>query len=134
MVVTRLRLRDFRTYDAAEIAGIAKLQALSQTDQFTQAAAQAAATPLNVAQDLVKDPVQTISSVPRGIWGFLNQAGEAVKQVADGEGGGLGGVVARAGVLRARGGAAPVNHGVYLGGSGDVRSGSGHALGARGVA
>ncbi|HEY5894904.1 MAG TPA: hypothetical protein VIT91_16915 [Chthoniobacterales bacterium] len=74
----------------AEINGIAKLQALSQTDEFAQAAAQAVATPLNVAQDLVTDPVDTISSVPRGIWGFLNRAGDAVKQATEGQGGGLG--------------------------------------------
>lgn len=68
----------------AEINGIAKLQALSQTDQFAQAAAQAAATPLHVAQDLVTDPVDTISSVPRGIFGFLNRAGQTVEHVATG--------------------------------------------------
>ena len=74
----------------AEIRGIAKLQAISQTDEFGKAAAQAAATPLNVAQDLVTDPVQTISSVPRGIWGFLNRAGEKVKEVTEGGGGEIG--------------------------------------------
>jgi hypothetical protein len=68
----------------AEINAIAKLQAMSQTKEFTQAAAQAAEAPLNVAQDLVTNPVSTISSVPKGIWGFLNQAGEAVKQAAEG--------------------------------------------------
>jgi hypothetical protein len=35
----------------AEINAIAKLQAISQTKEFTQAAAQAAAAPLQVAQD-----------------------------------------------------------------------------------
>ena len=69
----------------AEINAIAKLQAMSQTKEFTEAAAQAATVPLNVAQDLVTDPVSTISSVPRGIWGFLNQAGEAVKDAAEGQ-------------------------------------------------
>ena len=68
----------------AEINAIAKLQAMSQTKEFTQAAEQAAAVPLHVAQDLVTNPVSTISSVPKGIWGFLNQAGEAVKEVAEG--------------------------------------------------
>ena len=68
----------------AEIQGIAALQAMSQTSEFTQAAAQAAEAPLNVAQDLVTNPVPTISSVPRGILGFLNQAGQAVKDVAEG--------------------------------------------------
>ena len=50
-----------------------------------QGAAQAAQAPLNVAQDLVTNPVSTISSVPKGIWGFLNQAGEAVKEAAEGD-------------------------------------------------
>ena len=68
----------------AEINAIAKLRAMSQTEEFTQAAAQAAAAPLQVAQDLVSDPISTISSVPRGIWGFLSQAGEAVKEAAEG--------------------------------------------------
>jgi hypothetical protein len=69
----------------AEINAIAKLRAMSQTEEFTQAASQAAAVPLNVAQDLIDDPVSTISSVPKGIWGFLNRAGEAVKQASDGQ-------------------------------------------------
>jgi hypothetical protein len=33
---------------------------------------------------LVSNPVPTISSVSKGIWGFLNQAGEAVKEAAEG--------------------------------------------------
>jgi hypothetical protein len=68
----------------AEINGIAKLQAMSQTKEFTQAAKQAAEVPLNVARNLVTNPVSTISSVPKGIWGFLNQAGQAVKEAAEG--------------------------------------------------
>ena len=74
----------------AEIQGIAALQAMSQTTEFTQAAAQAAARPLNVAQDLITNPLPTIASVPRGILGFLNQAGQAVKNVAEGNDSGLG--------------------------------------------
>jgi hypothetical protein len=74
----------------AEIQGIAALEAMSQTTEFTQAAAQAAARPLNVAQDLITNPLPTIASVPRGILGFLNQAGQAVKNVADGNDSGLG--------------------------------------------
>ena len=69
----------------AEINAIAKLQAMSQTKEFTQAAAQAAEAPLQVGQNLVTKPVSTISSVPRGIWGFLNRAGEAVKEAAEGQ-------------------------------------------------
>jgi hypothetical protein len=74
----------------AEIHGIAALQAMSQTSEFTQAAAQAAARPLNVAQDLITNPLPTIASVPRGILGFLNQAGQALKNVTEGNDSGLG--------------------------------------------
>ena len=74
----------------AEIQGIAALQAMSQTSEFTQAAAQAAARPLNVAQDLITNPLPTIASVPRGILGFLNQAGQAVKNIAEGNDSGVG--------------------------------------------
>lgn len=69
----------------AEIRGIASLRAMSQTDEFAQAAAQAAKAPLTVAQDLVTDPVATLSSVPRGIFGFLKRAGETVTDLADGQ-------------------------------------------------
>ena len=75
----------------AEINGIAKLQAMSQTKEFTDAAAQAAQVPIKVAQDLVTNPVETISSVPRGIWGFVNHVGNEVKQATDGQGTGAGG-------------------------------------------
>jgi hypothetical protein len=34
---------------------------------------------------LVNNPVSTISSVPKGIWGFLNRTGEAVKQATEGQ-------------------------------------------------
>jgi hypothetical protein len=68
----------------AEINAIAKLQAMSQTKEFTEGAEQAAKAPLDVAQDLVTNPVSTISSVPKGIWGFLNQARDEVKQFAEG--------------------------------------------------
>jgi len=80
----------------AEINAIAKLDAMSQSNEFVQGAAQAAAVPLNVAQDFVASPVSTISSVPKGIWGFLNQAGQAVKEAAEGrqDGAGEGGAVA----------------------------------------
>ena len=73
----------------AEINAIAKLEAMSQTQEFTQGATQAAVAPLSVAQDLVTNPVSTVSSVPKGIWGFLNQAGEAIKQAAEGNEGNL---------------------------------------------
>jgi hypothetical protein len=68
----------------AEINAIAKLEAMSQTKEFTQAAAQAAQAPLQVAQDLVTNPMSTISSVPKGIWGFFNRARETVTEAVQG--------------------------------------------------
>lgn len=68
----------------AEINGIAALQAMSQSDEFVQSAAKAAAKPLGVAADLVENPVGTIKSVPKGIFGFLNRAGQSVKEAAEG--------------------------------------------------
>jgi hypothetical protein len=68
----------------AEINAIAALETMSQSKEFTDAAAQAVAAPIDVAQDLITNPVSTISSVPKGIWGFLNQAGQAVKEMTQG--------------------------------------------------
>ncbi|MBV9877081.1 MAG: hypothetical protein JO025_20295 [Verrucomicrobia bacterium] len=85
---------DFGVFDAdgnemlmrrvAEINAIAELQAMSQTKEFTQAAAQAAQAPLQAAQDLVTNPVSTISSVPKGIWGFFNRAKATVTEAVAG--------------------------------------------------
>ena len=55
----------------AEIQGIAALQAMSQTSEFTQAAAQAAENPLNVVQDLVTNPLPTIPACRAASWAFL---------------------------------------------------------------
>ena len=68
----------------AEVNAVAALDAMSQSKEFTQAAGQAGAAPLAVVQDLVTDPVPTLTSVPKGIWGFLNQAGQALKEVGQG--------------------------------------------------
>ncbi|MFZ4681134.1 MAG: hypothetical protein ACOYMS_01425 [Terrimicrobiaceae bacterium] len=68
----------------AEINAIAILNGISKTDEFKQAALKAAQSPLVVAKELVTNPVGTISGVPRGIWKFLNQAGQSVKELGEG--------------------------------------------------
>jgi hypothetical protein len=68
----------------AEINAIAKLKAVSQSKEFTDAAKAAAKAPLHFAQNLANDPVATLSSVPEGIFGFLNRAKEAVTNAVDG--------------------------------------------------
>jgi hypothetical protein len=67
-----------------EIDAIAKLRSISGSQEFLQAAQKAAETPLVVAQDLITNPVATISGVPQGIWKFLNQAGQSVKEIGEG--------------------------------------------------
>jgi len=57
----------------AEIKAIAKLQAMSETGVHA-GRGPGGRSSTAVAQDLVNDPVSTISSVPKGIWGFLNRA------------------------------------------------------------
>jgi len=64
----------------AEIKALAQLQTMSQSKEFTDALKQAATVPLNVAQNLVADPVATIASVPKGIVGLINRTGQSIKE------------------------------------------------------
>lgn len=68
----------------AEINAIAILQNVSATQEFKEAAAKAARSPIIAARNLVTNPVGTISGVQKGIWKFLNQAGQSVKEVGEG--------------------------------------------------
>lgn len=67
-----------------EIAAIGKLREVSRTDEYKQALAAAAASPLLVAKGLVEHPVSTITGVPKGLWKFMNRAGQGIKERADG--------------------------------------------------
>ncbi len=68
----------------SEINAIAVLNSVSATQEFADAAKKAAESPLVAAKELVTNPVGTISGVPKGIWKFLNQAGESVKEIGEG--------------------------------------------------
>lgn len=68
----------------AEINAIAILQNVSATQEFKDAAAKAAQSPLIAARNLVTNPVGTISGVQKGLWKFLNQAGQSVKEIGEG--------------------------------------------------
>jgi hypothetical protein len=68
----------------SEINAIAVLHSISATKQFGEAAKKAAQSPLLVAKELVTNPVGTVSGVPKGVWKFLNSAGQTVKEVAQG--------------------------------------------------
>lgn len=67
-----------------EIGAIAKLREISRTDEFKNAVVAAAKSPVGLAKDLAKDPVGTVSGVPKGVWKFLNRAGQGVKEAAEG--------------------------------------------------
>lgn len=85
---------DFGVFDAsgndmlvrrvAEINAIAILQNVSTTQEFQDAAAKAAQSPIIAARNLVTNPLGTISGVQRGLWKFLNQAGQSVKEIGEG--------------------------------------------------
>lgn len=68
----------------AEINAIAILSSASRTEAFRRAAEKAAASPLVAARELITHPVGTISGVPRGVWKFLNQTGQTVKEIGQG--------------------------------------------------
>lgn len=68
----------------AEIYAIAKLQEMSLGDEYQNALKEAAKSPLVVARNLAKNPVGTVSSVPKGIWKFMNRAGQGIKEAAGG--------------------------------------------------
>jgi hypothetical protein len=67
-----------------EIAAIAKLREVSRTDEYKQALGAAVASPLLVAKGLVENPVSTVTGVPKGLWKFMNRAGQGIKERADG--------------------------------------------------
>lgn len=68
----------------AEINAIGILQNVSATQEFKDAAAKAAKSPIIAARNLVTNPVGTIAGVQKGIWKFLNQAGQSVKEIGEG--------------------------------------------------
>ncbi len=67
----------------AEIRALAALRDFSKTEQYGTALEAAARSPVQLAGNLVKDPVSTISGVPKGVWKFINRAGQAIKETQD---------------------------------------------------
>ncbi len=67
-----------------EIAAIGKLREVSRTDEYKNALVNAAKSPLLVAKGLVEHPVGTVTGVPKGLWKFMNRAGQGIKERADG--------------------------------------------------
>jgi hypothetical protein len=64
-----------------EINAIAQLNDVSRTDEYKKALIAAAKSPVAAAKNLVNDPVNAISNVPKGIMKFMSRAGESVKNI-----------------------------------------------------
>ena len=59
-----------------EIAAIAQLQAMQQSEAFEKAAIEAGKSPFRSAKNLLDDPVGTLSAIPEGIGSIFNRAHE----------------------------------------------------------
>jgi hypothetical protein len=67
----------------AAIRAIARLDAVSRTDEYTKALKRAAQSPVEFVGNLAKDPVGTVSGVPKGIWKIINRAGDSIKNLGE---------------------------------------------------
>jgi hypothetical protein len=68
-----------------EIDGIRKLRDVSKTEEFKKSLAAAARSPLNSAKNIIRDPVEAISNVPKGVMKFMGRAKQTVKNVGKGD-------------------------------------------------
>src|SRR5437868_1498597 len=66
---------------AGEIDAIARLKDISRTDVYKQALAKAAKGPYESAKNIIRDPVNSIENVPKGVMKFMKGAGEKVKSI-----------------------------------------------------
>jgi len=73
---------------AHEINVIAILQDIKKTKKFSQATKESKKGLYKKAVDLILDPVDTITGVPKGGWRFITQSGEMVKGGSEGREGG----------------------------------------------
>jgi hypothetical protein len=69
-----------------EIAAIAKLREVSRTDEYKSAFAAAAKSPVLVAKGLIEHPASTVTGIPKGLFKFMNRAGQGLKERAEGRG------------------------------------------------
>lgn len=63
-----------------EIAAIAQLRAMQQTDAFEKAAIEAGKSPFRSAKSLIDDPVGTLSAIPEGLGSIFGRASEQLKR------------------------------------------------------
>ena len=74
----------FLTQRVREIYAIARMREISKTDEFKGALKTAAKSPLVIGKQLINDPVNTLSGIPKGLWKVMNSAGQSIKETSQG--------------------------------------------------
>jgi len=67
-----------------EVIALARLSEMSNSQEYLKAVKTAAKAPLNVVNDLVQAPAETLSSVPKGVGKFLGRIGRGVQEATAG--------------------------------------------------
>lgn len=67
-----------------EIYAILRLREISRGKEYGEAVKRAAKSPFVAAKNLITNPVDTISAVPRGIFKLVNRTGRAIQNAATG--------------------------------------------------
>ncbi len=62
-----------------EAYALAALDKMKKTKEFGKAAKNAAKAPFSFAKNLVTSPVDTVTSVPKGLWRYITRVGEMVQ-------------------------------------------------------
>lgn len=67
-----------------EVMALARLKEMSNSEEYLKALKKAAKAPLTVVDDLVHEPIGTLSGVPKGVGKFLSRVGRGVQEKAAG--------------------------------------------------
>jgi hypothetical protein len=62
-----------------EFAAIAQMEEMKKGEQFATAAKNATKSPLVAAGNLVTNPVDTVTGIPKGVWRYATRVGEMVR-------------------------------------------------------
>lgn len=66
-----------------EIAVIVELKEISHTEAFANSVVEAAKSPLRLGENLLTDPVDTVTGIPRGLFQIFENVGESVTAESD---------------------------------------------------
>lgn len=67
----------------SEIGVIAQLKEISRTEAFADSVVEAAKSPLRLGENLITDPVDTVTGIPRGLFQIFENVGEAATTESD---------------------------------------------------